>query len=511
MKIFLVGGALRDYLLHRPVSDQDWVVVGANPDQMLALGFLPVGKDFPVFLHPRTHQEYALARTERKTGKGYKGFAVYSSPDVSLEQDLARRDLTINAMALSDEYLHLLNENCATTDKPTVASESLNAAFNTTSKNQLKSLAVLKDFIVDPFNGIADLHHQVLRHVGPAFAEDPVRILRLARFAARYTDFVVAPETMHLMQEMVHNGEVNALVAERVWQELAKGLIQAKPSLMMKVLHDCGALKVLLAPWEQLWQHPCELDLAFHLIDGCGQQLQILHQGLLSQEPSDNSSLLANNWRSHSISHTEQSLINTNTIAQLIQWVVKNNPSSDAHQDANHYDLSIYFCCFCLACLYPNMQLAVSKDTIKPFSLTQLNEIKSISVSLKVPVDCRDLTHFTCRELPHILAIRFLDSHDILELLERLDAFRKPQRFINVLLCADQFFQQLLFNNPLLSADWGLTRLAQAFVICQNVDTFKVAEEAQINGLKGLEIGLEIKKVRQKSLFLNLFEKSNLA
>ena len=412
MKIFLVGGALRDYLLHRPVADQDWVVVGAHPEQMLALGFLPVGKDFPVFLHPRTHQEYALARTERKTGKGYKGFAVYSSPDVSLEQDLARRDLTINAMALSDEYLHLLNENFATTDKHTAAPDSLNASFNTASNHQLKNLVVLKDYIVDPFNGIADLQHQVLRHVGPAFAEDPVRILRLARFAARYTDFVVAPETMDLMQEMVHNGEVNALVAERVWQELAKGLTQAKPSLMMKVLHDCGALKVLLAPWEQLWQHPFELDLAFHLIDGCSQQLQAVHP------------------------------------------------------DTKHFDLSIYFCCFCLACLYPNLQLAVSKDTIKPFSLTQLNEIKSISVSLKVPVDCRDLAHFTCRELPHILAIRFLDSHEILDLLERLDAFRKPQRLINVLLCADQFFQQLLVQNPLLPADWGLARLAQAFVIC---------------------------------------------
>lgn len=509
MKIFLVGGALRDYLLHRPVSDQDWVVVGAHPEQMLALGFLPVGKDFPVFLHPLTHQEYALARTERKTGKGYKGFAVYSSPDVSLEQDLARRDLTINAMALSDEYLHLLNENLASTDKHKAAQDSLHATFNNASNHQLKNLAVLKDFVVDPFNGVADLQHQVLRHVGPAFAEDPVRILRLARFAARYTNFVVAPETMHLMQEMVHNGEVNALVAERVWQELAKGLTQAKPSLMMKVLHDCGALKILLAPWEQLWQHPCELDLAFHLIDGCGQQLQALQQGLLNQEPSDKSYLLANN--SHSISHTEQGLVNTNTLAQLIQWVAKNNASSDNNQDAKHYDLSIYFCCFCLACLYPNIQLAVSKDTIKPFSLTQLNEIKSISVSLKVPVDCRDLAHFTCRELPHILAIRFLDSHEILDLLERLDAFRKPQRFINVLLCADQFFQQLLVKNPLLPADWGLTRLAQAFMICQNIDTFKVAEEAQINGLKGSEIGLEIKKVRQKSLFLNLFEKSNLA
>ena len=509
MKIFLVGGALRDYLLHRPVADQDWVVVGAHPEQMLALGFLPVGKDFPVFLHPRTHQEYALARTERKTGKGYKGFAVYSSPDVSLEQDLARRDLTINAMALSDEYLHLLNENFATTDKHTAAPDSLNASFNTASNHQLKNLVVLKDYIVDPFNGIADLQHQVLRHVGPAFAEDPVRILRLARFAARYTDFVVAPETMDLMQEMVHNGEVNALVAERVWQELAKGLTQAKPSLMMKVLHDCGALKVLLAPWDHLWQHPFELNLAFHLIDGCGQQLQALHQGLLNQEPSDNS--YPSTKPTKPISHTNQGLVNTNTFVQLIQWVAKNNTSSDVHQDAKHYDLSIYFCCFCLACLYPNLHLAVSNDTIKPFSLTQLNEIKSISVSLKVPVDCRDLAHFTCRELPHILAIRFLDSHEILDLLERLDAFRKPQRLINVLLCADQFFQQLLVQNPLLPADWGLARLAQAFVICQNVDTFQVAKQAQASGLKGLEIGLEIKKVRQKSLFLNLFEKSNLA
>lgn len=231
MQVYCVGGAVRDELLGRPVQDRDWVVVGATPEQMAALGYRPVGKDFPVFLHPETHEEYALARTERKTTKGYKGFQVYAEPEVTLEQDLARRDLTINAIARDTD-------------------------------GQL----------VDPHDGVADLRARVLRHVGPAFVEDPVRILRLARFAARFADFTVADETMALMGEMVESGEVDALVPERVWQELAKGLMEEKPSRMFEVLRACGALRKILPEVDRLFgvpqppQHHPEIDTGVHVM-----------------------------------------------------------------------------------------------------------------------------------------------------------------------------------------------------------------------------------------------------
>jgi tRNA nucleotidyltransferase (CCA-adding enzyme) len=231
MEIFCVGGAIRDELLGLPVKDRDWVVVGSTPEAMLANGFRPVGRDFPVFLHPESHEEYALARTERKTAPGYAGFVFHAAPDVSLEQDLARRDLTINAIA--------------------------RAADGT---------------LIDPHGGRDDLAARVLRHVSPAFAEDPVRILRIARFAARFTDFSVAPETAELMRQMVAAGEVAALVAERVWQELARGLMEARPSRMFEVLRSCGALAVLLPEVERLWgvpqrpdYHP-EVDTGVHVM-----------------------------------------------------------------------------------------------------------------------------------------------------------------------------------------------------------------------------------------------------
>jgi tRNA nucleotidyltransferase (CCA-adding enzyme) len=200
MKIYIVGGAVRDELLGRPNADRDYVVVGATPQAMQAAGYRPVGKDFPVFLHPKTHEEYALARTERKSGHGYHGFTFHAAPDVTLEEDLARRDLTINAMAKGAD-----------------------------------------GELIDPYCGQRDLQAKILRHVGPAFAEDPVRILRIARFAARFSDFSVAPETLALMRGMVASGEVDHLVAERVWQELAKGLMEDKPSRLFEVLRDCGA------------------------------------------------------------------------------------------------------------------------------------------------------------------------------------------------------------------------------------------------------------------------------
>jgi tRNA nucleotidyltransferase (CCA-adding enzyme) len=231
VQTYIVGGAVRDELLGRPNADRDYVVVGATPEAMLAQGFRPVGKDFPVFLHPDTHEEYALARTERKTGRGYHGFAFHAAPDVTLDDDLARRDLTINAIAKAADGR-----------------------------------------LIDPFHGQRDLQARVLRHVGPAFAEDPVRILRIARFAARFSDFSIAPETLELMRGMVAAGEVDHLVAERVWQELAKGLMEDKPSRMFEVLRDCGALARLLPEVDKLFgvpqradYHP-EIDTGIHTL-----------------------------------------------------------------------------------------------------------------------------------------------------------------------------------------------------------------------------------------------------
>lgn len=231
MQTYLVGGAVRDELLGIAVKDKDYVVVGSSPEAMVAAGFKPVGKDFPVFLHPNNHDEYALARTERKTSRGYKGFVVHAAADVTLEEDLARRDLTINAMARH-----------------------------------------VDGTLIDPYHGLADIQSKTLRHVSAAFAEDPVRILRTARLAARYADFAVAPETMQLMQRMVLDGEVDSLVAERVWQELAKGLMEAKPSRMFEVLRACGALQKILPELNRLWgvpqphKHHPEVDTGVHVM-----------------------------------------------------------------------------------------------------------------------------------------------------------------------------------------------------------------------------------------------------
>jgi tRNA nucleotidyltransferase (CCA-adding enzyme) len=212
-KCYLVGGAVRDLLLNRPVEDRDWVVVGATPEQMRAAGFMPVGKDFPVFLHPKTHEEYALARTERKVASGYHGFSFYTDPSVTLEQDLYRRDLTINAMAQSES-----------------------------------------GELIDPLGGLKDLKNKILRHASPAFIEDPVRVLRLARFAARFVDFTVAPETISLAQSMVSSGELSALVAERVWQETQRALCEPEPVRFFEVLEQAQALDVIFPDLAAHWQ-----------------------------------------------------------------------------------------------------------------------------------------------------------------------------------------------------------------------------------------------------------------
>lgn len=228
MKIYLVGGSVRDELLSLPVKDHDYVVVGSTPEEMARLGYRPVGKDFPVFLHPQSHEQYALARTERKISRGYKGFEVYAAPEVTLQEDLARRDLTINAIAKDQD-----------------------------------------GNIIDPFDGVADLEAGLLRHISPAFSEDPVRVLRTARFAARF-GFRIAPETLALMNDMVHNGEVDALVPERVWQEFARGLMEHKPSRMFYALRECGALTRIMPEVDALFgvpqpaQHHPEIDTGLH-------------------------------------------------------------------------------------------------------------------------------------------------------------------------------------------------------------------------------------------------------
>ncbi len=231
MSVFRVGGAVRDALLGLPVKDIDYVVTGSTPEQMIAAGFTPAGKDFPVFLHPKTHAEYALARTERKSAPGYHGFVFHCAPDVTLEDDLLRRDLTINAMAIAEED---------------------------SGQNQPK--------IIDPFGGQRDLAAQVFRHVSAAFSEDPVRILRVARFAARLNTFTVAPETMQLMRDMVNNGEADALVPERVWQEIARGLMEQQPSRMMAILRETGALARVMPEMEIMLSHPDGSHIAGQIV-----------------------------------------------------------------------------------------------------------------------------------------------------------------------------------------------------------------------------------------------------
>ena len=341
MQTFIVGGAVRDSLLGMPVQDRDWVVVGATPEDMLAQGFRPVGKDFPVFLHPQTQEEYALARTERKTAPGYRGFVFHTSPDVRLEDDLVRRDLTINAIARATD-----------------------------------------GSLVDPYGGQADLQARVFRHVSDAFLEDPVRILRLARFAARFPDFTVAPETNALMCKMVGEGEVDALVAERVWQEVARGLMETRPSRMFEVLRDCGALARIMPELDRLWgipqppaHHP-EIDTGLHImlvIDYAAQQgydLAVRFAALM-----------------HDLGKGA---------TPPAQW-----PRHHGHE-----------------------QLALAL-------------IDTLCARLKVPNDCRDLALMTAREHGNISRAQALRATTLVTLFERCDGFRKPQRFASMLQAAE--------------------------------------------------------------------------
>jgi tRNA nucleotidyltransferase (CCA-adding enzyme) len=402
MRTYIVGGAVRDALLGLPVNDRDWVVVGATPNEMIAAGYLPVGKDFPVFLHPQTREEYALARTERKTARGYHGFVFHAEPDVTLEQDLARRDLTVNAMAQDDDGA-----------------------------------------IIDPFGGRQDLGRRVLRHVTEAFREDPVRILRVARFAARFTEFSLAPETLQLMRDMVRAGEVDALVAERVWQELARGLMESRPSRMFDVLRECGALERLLPEVQRLWGvpqradwHP-EVDAGVHLM-----MVLDMAARLAAALPV----------RFACLTHD---LGKGTTPAQIL-------PKHTGHEERS----------------------------------AQL--LRGVCDRLRVPTECRELADVVAREHGHINRSAELDAAALVRLLERCDAFRKPQRFDAALLaCECDARGRLGFEEVPYPQR---PRLIAALQAAQAVDTHAIATAAQQQGLAGPKIGERIHAARVQAV-----------
>jgi tRNA nucleotidyltransferase (CCA-adding enzyme) len=380
MKIYTVGGAVRDQLLGLPVADRDYVVVGAAPDDMVALGYQPVGKDFPVFLHPRTHEEYALARTERKSGHGYKGFKVYAAPDVTLEEDLRRRDLTINAIAQDADGA-----------------------------------------LIDPYGGQRDLAARVFRHVSEAFAEDPVRILRVARFAARFTDFSVAPETSALMRRMVDSGEIDALVPERVWQEVARGLMEAQPSRMLQVLRECGALARLFPEIDCLFgvpqppQHHPEIDTGVHTL-------------------------------------------------RVIDWAARQG-----------FSLPLRF-----AALTHDLGKGVTPTELWPrhhgHEAKGAERVRALSERIRVPADCRDLAVAVARDHGNVHRALELRPATVVELLERVDAFRRPERFEDFLLaCECDFrgrpgYETRAFPEP--------DHLRQALQAAQAIDAAEVARNA---------------------------------
>lgn len=398
MKRFLVGGAVRDALLGRPGLDRDWVVVGATPKAMLEAGYTAVGQDFPVFLHPQTHEEHALARTERKTAPGYRGFVVHADTSVTLDDDLLRRDLTINAIAQDEDGA-----------------------------------------LIDPHGGQRDLAAKVLRHVSPAFAEDPVRILRVARFAARFDDFTVAPETLALMRQMVDAGEVDALVPERVWQELSRGLMESKPSRLFDVLRACGALARLLPEVERLWgvaqradYHP-EVDTGVHV-------MMVLDMS-----------------------------------ARL------------------HTNLAVRF-----ACLGHDLGKGTTPNDVLPRHLGHEQRsvalVRALCERLKVPVACRELAEVVAREHGNIHRSAEFGAAALVRLLERCDAFRRPERFADTLLACECDARGR--GGLEESAYPQRERLAQVLRLALSVDSAAVAADAASRGLKGPALGEAIHAAR---------------
>ena len=398
MKAYVVGGAVRDRLLGRPAQDRDWVVVGATPEEMEAAGYLPVGRDFPVFLHPDTREEHALARTERKTAPGYRGFVVHADPSVTLEEDLQRRDLTINAMAESEDGT-----------------------------------------LIDPFGGLADLRAKRLRHVSEAFVEDPVRILRVARFVARFFDFEVADETRALMRRMVEAGEVDALVPERVWQEIARGLMESHPSRMFEVLRDCGALAVILPELDRLWGVPQRAE--YHPeVDSGVHAMMVL-----------------------------------DTAARL------NAP------------LQVRFACLC-----HDFGKGTTPQEILPrhhaHEERSVQLLREVCERWRVPVACRELAEVVAREHGNVHRAEGLNAKGTVRLLERCDALRRPERFEDLLLACecDARGRLGMQDRPYPVA----ARLRRALLAMQGVDTATVAKQAAERGWSGPAVGDAIRRAR---------------
>lgn len=412
MGVYVVGGAVRDALMGLPVNDRDCVVVGSTPEAMTAQGYVPVGKDFPVFLHPQSREEFALARTERKTARGYKGFAVQAAPDVTLEEDLARRDLTLNAMAVPEALAHA-------------------------------SVSDWERHIVDPYGGQADLRAKVLRHVTGAFAEDPVRILRLARFAARFPDFSVAPDTMALMRQMVEDGEVDHLVPERVWQELAKGLMAEKPSRMFEVLRSCGALQVLLPELDRLWGVPQRAD--YHPeVDTGAHMVLVLDMCAQLQTP-----------------------LPVRVAALLHDLGKGTTPAEVLPRHIGHEGRSVKL-------------------------------LQQVCARLRLPSDCKELAEVVAREHGNIHRSADLNPDGVMRLLERCDALRQVDRFALILQACE-----CDARGRLGYADWDYPqgqRLRQAQQAALTVDTAPIAKAAAEQGLKGTQIGAHIAAARIEAI-----------
>ena len=413
MQIYMVGGAVRDRLLGLPVQDHDWVVVGATPEQMVAQGYLPVGKDFPVFLHPDSREEYALARTERKSGRGYKGFTVFTSPDVTLEEDLARRDLTINSIAAPADWTGASGQN------------GLNPG------------------LIDPFGGQRDLQAKVLRHVTDAFREDPVRILRLARFAARFHDFSIAPETMALLREMVADGEADHLVPERVWQELSRGLMEAHPARMFDVLRDCGALAVVLPELNRLWGVPQRAEYHPEVDTG-------VHVMMVLQMAARLGASLPVRW----------------------------------------------------ACLMHDLGKGTTPADVLPRHIGHEQRssklLRTVGQRLRVPTDCTELADVVAREHGNIHRSGDLNAAALVRLLERCDAFRKPARFADALLACECDARGRLGMEE--DAYPQRQHLLAALAAAQGVDTASVAQAAVDRGARGDAIGKAVATARAQAV-----------
>ncbi len=400
MQIYKVGGAVRDRLLGRAVTDVDWLVVGATAEEMLAQGFRPVGDDFPVFLHPKTQEEYALARTERKSGRGYGGFTFYASPDVTLEEDLTRRDLTINAMA-EDEHGQ----------------------------------------VIDPYGGQKDLDARLLRHVSPAFAEDPLRVLRVARFAARYAPlgFSVADETLALMRELSESGELSALTPERSWKEISRALMEERPDVFIQVLHDCGALKAMLPEVDALFgvpqpeaHHP-EIDTGAHV-------LSVLRQCAEHKQPL------------------------------TVRW----------------------------ACLLHDLGKGLTPPEEWPRHIAHehrgIKLIKAVNERCKAPRDCQELAVLVGEYHTHGHRALELKASTLLELLQSFDIYRRPQRFEEFIAACEMDARGRLGleqrDYPQAAYLRGAAEAARA------VTTQPLIEQ----GFKGPELGEAIKRERLKAL-----------